>query len=109
MNLQSTLLLLCSSILFDSSIAWDQTYYLVNVSGIDTMARCLDGSPYIFYVAPGRGVNASKVMIWLEGGELLCFLFILFLQLYQLPFSFFFPYFHSHFQYTHSITLSSTL
>jgi hypothetical protein len=105
MNLQSTLLLLCSSILFDSSIAWDQTYYLVNVSGIDTLARCLDGSPYIFYVAPGRGVDASKVMIWLEGGELLCFLFILFLQLYQLPFSFFFPYFHSHFQYTHSITV----
>jgi len=68
MNIQSNLFLLLCSILFDPSIAWDQTYYLVNVSGADDKARCLDGSPYIFYVAPGRGVDASKVMIWLEGG-----------------------------------------
>jgi hypothetical protein len=41
-----------------------QTYFLQNMSGVDDMARCLDGSPYIFYVAPGD----SNVMIWLEGG-----------------------------------------
>ena len=42
----------------------DQTYNIVNMSGVDDMARCLDGSPYIFYVAPGD----ENVMIWLEGG-----------------------------------------
>ena len=36
----------------------------MNMSGVDDMARCLDGSPYIFYVAPGD----ENVMIWLEGG-----------------------------------------
>ena len=41
-----------------------QTYFLQNMSSVDDMARCLDGSPYVFYVAPGD----SNVMIWLEGG-----------------------------------------
>ena len=39
-----------------------QTYYVQNMSGVDDMARCLDGSPYIFYVAPGD----ENVMIWVS-------------------------------------------
>jgi hypothetical protein len=38
----------------------DQVYNIVNMSGVDDMARCLDGSPYIFYVAPGD----ENVMLW---------------------------------------------
>ena len=56
--------------LLSGAAAQDQTYYLVNTSALPyaPMARCLDGSPYIFYVAPGVGDDAKNVMIWLEGG-----------------------------------------
>jgi len=53
-----------AALLAPTSVRADQTYNIVNMSGVDDMARCLDGSPYIFYVAPGD----ENVMIWLEGG-----------------------------------------
>lgn len=62
------LLLLLTLLVGADRARGDQTYYIQNMSGVDDMARCLDGTPYIFYVAPGQGADAANVMIWLEGG-----------------------------------------
>jgi len=35
----------------------------------EAMARCLDGSEYVYYVRPGHGTGKSKWLIFLDGGD----------------------------------------